>query len=90
MTSDPCAHVSVRLQLPPHALGITDPADADHRAMIQFGASTVCLAEIARQAGHAPEAVSELWPLVARLEARLEDGHGERDVLHLLGRALIE
>ncbi len=57
--------------------------------MVQFGASTVRLAEIARQSGHASEAVSELWPLVARLEARLEDGHGEREVLHLLGRARI-
>ncbi|MEU2956262.1 helix-turn-helix domain-containing protein [Streptomyces xanthochromogenes] len=82
-------HISAQLRLPPHALGITDPADADHRAMVQFGASTVRLAEIARQSGHASEAVSELWPLVARLEARLEDGHGEREVLHLLGRARI-
>ncbi|MFD7014015.1 helix-turn-helix domain-containing protein [Streptomyces sp. NPDC059928] len=82
-------HICTQLHLPPHALGITDPADADHRAMIQFGASTVRLAEIARQSGHASEAVSELWPLVARLEARLEDGHGEREVLHLLGRARI-
>ncbi|MFB7741901.1 helix-turn-helix domain-containing protein [Streptomyces sp. NPDC056132] len=82
-------HIATQLQLPPHTLGVTDPADADHRAMIQFGASTVRLAEIARQTGHASEAVSELWPLVARLEARLEDGHAERVVLHLLGRARI-
>ncbi|MFD9818805.1 helix-turn-helix domain-containing protein [Streptomyces violascens] len=81
--------ICAQLHLPPHALGITDPADADHRAMVQFGASTVRLAEIARQSGHASEAVSELWPLVARLEARLDDGHCERDVLHLLGRARI-
>ncbi|MFD7163604.1 helix-turn-helix domain-containing protein [Streptomyces violascens] len=82
-------HICAQLQLPPHVLGVTDAADVDHRAMIQFGASTVRLAEIARQSGHASEAVSELWPLVARLEARLDDGHGERDVLHLLGRARI-
>uniref|UniRef100_A0AAU2V761 Helix-turn-helix domain-containing protein n=1 Tax=Streptomyces sp. NBC_00003 TaxID=2903608 RepID=A0AAU2V761_9ACTN len=81
--------VCAQLRLPPHVLGITDPADADHRAMVQFGASTVRLAEIARQSGHAAEAVSELWPLVARLEARLEDGHAEREVLLLLARARV-
>ncbi|UFR03668.1 helix-turn-helix transcriptional regulator [Streptomyces sp. Go40/10] len=77
------------LQLPPHVLGVTDPTDTDHRVMLQFGESTVRLAEIARQSGHAAEAVSELWPLVARLEARVEDGHTERDVLHLLARARV-
>ncbi|WP_106974506.1 helix-turn-helix domain-containing protein [Streptomyces iakyrus] len=77
------------LRLPPHILGVTDVADTDHRAMLQFGESTVRLAEIARQSGHAAEAVSELWPLVARLEARVEDGHTERDVLHLLARARV-
>ncbi|MEC4020487.1 helix-turn-helix domain-containing protein [Streptomyces sp. H27-D2] len=78
-----------RLRLPPHALGITDPADSDHRAMLQFGESTLRLAEIARQSGHASAAVAELWPLVARLEARFEDGHTERDVLRLLARARV-
>ncbi|CAM5550589.1 hypothetical protein SPURM210S_07910 [Streptomyces purpurascens] len=77
------------LRLPPHILGVTDVADTDHRAMLQFGESTVRLAEIARQSGHAAEAVSELWPLVARLEARVEDGHTERYVLHLLARARV-
>lgn len=77
------------LRLPPHILGVTDVADTDHRAMLQFGESTVRLAEIARQSGHAAEAVSELWPLVARLEARVEDGHTEREVLHLLARARV-
>ncbi|WP_435284655.1 hypothetical protein [Streptomyces koelreuteriae] len=52
--------------------------------MLPFGESTVRLSEIPRQSGHASEAVAELWPLVARLEARLDDGHTERDVLHLL------
>ncbi|WP_207946975.1 helix-turn-helix transcriptional regulator [Actinomadura sp. 7K507] len=79
--------IADRLRLPPHVLGVTDTADTDHRAMLQFGESTVRLAEIARQTGHAYEAVAELWPLVARLEARLENGHTERDVLHLLARA---
>ncbi|MFI0983608.1 XRE family transcriptional regulator [Streptomyces sp. NPDC021093] len=82
-------HVAERLRIPPHVLGVTDPADADHRAMLQFGQSAVRLAEIARQAGHASEAVAELWPLVARLEARVEDGHAERDVLHLLAEARV-
>ncbi|MEU0383190.1 hypothetical protein [Streptomyces chartreusis] len=57
--------------------------------MLQFGESTVRLAEVARQSGHAAEAVSELWPLVARREARVEDGHTERDALHLLARARV-
>ncbi|WP_178880408.1 helix-turn-helix domain-containing protein [Streptomyces acidiscabies] len=82
-------HVCERLRLPPHVLGVTDRADTDHRAMVQFGESTVRLAELARQSGHATEAVSELWPLVARLEARLDDGHAEREVLHLLARARV-
>ncbi|WP_203673297.1 MULTISPECIES: helix-turn-helix domain-containing protein [unclassified Streptomyces] len=77
------------LQLPPHVLGVTDPAATDHRAMLQFGESTVRLAEIARQSGHASAAVAELWPLVARLDARVEDGNSEREVLHLLARARV-
>ncbi|MEU2868636.1 helix-turn-helix domain-containing protein [Streptomyces olivoreticuli] len=81
--------VAERLGLPPHVLGVTDIADTDHRAMLQFGASTVRLAEIARQSGHASEAVAELWPLVARLEARIEDGHSERDVVRLLAHARV-
>ncbi|MFI7095391.1 helix-turn-helix domain-containing protein [Streptomyces lydicus] len=81
--------VAAQLRLPPHILGVTDPADTDHRAMVQFGQSTVRLAEIARQSGHASEAVAELWPLVARLEARLEDGHAEREVLRLLAHARV-
>ncbi|WP_207401114.1 helix-turn-helix domain-containing protein [Actinomadura roseirufa] len=77
------------LRLPPHVLGITDPADTDHRAMLQFGESAVRLAELARQSGHASEAVAELWPLVARLESRVEAGHAEREVLHLLASARV-
>ncbi|WP_439681851.1 hypothetical protein [Embleya sp. MST-111070] len=73
--------------MPPHVLGVTDPADTDFAAMLQFGDSTVHLAEITRQSGQATAAVNELWPLVARLEARVADGHTERDVLALLGRA---
>ena len=54
--------------------------------MLQFGESTVRLAEVARQSGHAAEAVAELRPLAIRLEARIADGHNERDVLRLLAR----
>ena len=55
--------------------------------MLQFGESTVRLAEIARQSGHATEAVAELWPRIARLETRVENGRAEREVMHLLARA---
>ncbi len=57
--------------------------------MLQSGDSTVRLAEIARQSGHAVEAVNELWPLVARLEARAAEGHMERDSLILLAQARV-
>ncbi|MFF8917815.1 XRE family transcriptional regulator [Streptomyces sp. NPDC015032] len=80
-------HIADRLALPPHVLGVTDLADTDFRAMLQFGQSAVRLAEIARQTGHASEAVAELWPLVARLEARARDGHTEREALRLLADA---
>jgi len=79
--------IAAVLSLPPHVLGVTDPADTDVAAMLQFGDSTIRLAEIARQGGHASAAVDELWPLAARLEARVADGHAEREVLELLARA---
>lgn len=82
-------HIAERLGLPPHVFGITDDADGDHRAVIQFGESVLRLADIARQAGHAAAAVDELWPLIARLEARATDGHTETDVLRLLARARV-
>lgn len=62
--------IASHLALPAPVLGVTDADDAEFRAMLQFGDSTVRLADIARQAGRAVEAVNELWPLVARLEAR--------------------
>ncbi|MGW4212846.1 XRE family transcriptional regulator [Lentzea sp. NPDC004789] len=65
---------------------MTDNDDADFAAMIQFGDSTIRLAEIARQAGRAVDAVNELWPLVARLEARAAEGRAERDTMILLGQ----
>lgn len=64
---------------PTHVLGVTEADDADFAAMVQFADSTLRLAEIARQAGCAVEAVNELWPLVARLEARAAEGRTERD-----------
>ncbi|MBY8863968.1 helix-turn-helix transcriptional regulator [Nocardia sp. CA2R105] len=80
-------HIAARIGLPAHVLGVTGIDDAEYRAMLQFGDSTVRLAEIARQSGHAVEAVNELWPLVARLEARAAEGHMERDSLILLAQA---
>ncbi|MFI5778622.1 helix-turn-helix domain-containing protein [Nocardia sp. NPDC051570] len=71
-------HIAAQLGLPAHILGVTGTDDAEYRAMLQFGDSTVRLAEVARQAGHAVEAVNELWPLVARLEARAAEGRQER------------
>lgn len=82
-------HIAGRLGLPPHVFGVTDEADGDHRAMIQFAESVLRLADIARQAGHAGAAIDELWPLVARLEARAADGHTDTDVLRLLARARV-
>lgn len=82
-------HIAGILGLPPHVLGITGSDDADFAAMVQFGDSTIRLAEIARQAGRAVEAVNELWPLVARLEARAAEGHTERETLLLLGQARV-
>ncbi|SMC99795.1 helix-turn-helix transcriptional regulator [Kibdelosporangium aridum] len=78
-------HIARTLGLPTHVLGVTDTNDADFAAMLQFGDSTIRLAEIARQSGRAVDAVNELWPLVARLEARAAEGHAERDTLILLG-----
>lgn len=78
-------HIARTLGLPTHVLGVTDTNDADFAAMLQFGDSTIRLAEIARQSGRAVDAVNELWPLVARLEAHVAEGHAERDTLILLG-----
>ncbi|WP_441315194.1 helix-turn-helix transcriptional regulator [Crossiella sp. CA198] len=84
-------HFADVLGLPMHVLGVTSNDDADFLAMVQFGDSTIRLAEIARQAGRAVDAVNELWPLVARLEARAAEGRAERDTLTLLahGRAAL-
>lgn len=83
------ARASQLLGLPPHVLGITTAVDTDHQLVLQLGQSTVRLAEIARHSRHATDAVAELWPLVARLEARVADGHAERDILYLLAQARV-
>src|SRR5204863_1423263 len=80
-------YIAHTLALPTHVFGVTDDGDVDFVAMIEFGDSAIRLAEIARRAGRAVDAVNELWPLIARLEARVADGHIERDILLLLGRA---
>ena len=63
--------IARQLAVPPHVLGVTDDDDADFAAMLQFADSVIRLAELTRRAGHAVEAVNELWPLIARLEARV-------------------
>lgn len=80
-------HIARRLGLPYHLLGVTDPDDGDFAAMVQFGDSVIRLAEIARQSGRAVEAVNELWPLAARLEARAAEGRLEPNTLLLLASA---
>lgn len=80
-------HIARSLALPPHLLGVTDPRDTEHVAMVSFAQAVIRLADLARSAGRAAEAVNELWPLVARLEARAADGHLEADTLRVLGHA---
>jgi hypothetical protein len=75
--------------IPPHVLGVTDEDDADFVAMLQFADSVIRLAELTRRSGHAVEAVNELWPLIARLEARVASGRSERDVTVLLTNARV-
>ena len=69
------AHLARTLAIPPHLLGIAGPDDADFAAMLASGISVIRLARIARQSGRAAEAVSELWPLITRLEARVAAGY---------------
>jgi transcriptional regulator with XRE-family HTH domain len=83
------ARIARHLAIPPHILGVTDDDDADFTAMFQFADSTIRLAEIARRSGNAVDAVNELWPLIARLEARAATGRSERDVAVLLVHARV-
>jgi transcriptional regulator with XRE-family HTH domain len=82
-------HIARKLGIPVHVLGVTEPDDATYLAMVQFADSILSLAEIVRQSGRAVDAINELWPLVARLEARAVDGYVDRDSLGLLGRARV-
>jgi transcriptional regulator with XRE-family HTH domain len=82
-------HIARRLAIPAHLLGVTDPADTEYVAMIAFAEATVRLAELARAAGRAAEAVNELWAVVARLEARAAEGHLEQQALVVLAEAWI-
>jgi hypothetical protein len=68
-------------------LGIAGPDDADFAAMLAFGTSVIRLAGFARRSGRAAEAVSELWPLITRLEARVMAGYAEPEAMSLLARA---
>ena len=83
------AHIARTLAIPPHMLGIAGADDASYKAMLAFGASVVRLAELARYGGRAAEAVSELWPLITRLEARVADGRADPDVMRLLAQARV-
>ncbi|MGH8964474.1 MAG: helix-turn-helix domain-containing protein [Actinomycetes bacterium] len=80
-------HIAHRLGVPVHILGVTDADDATFTAMMQFADSVLSLADVARQAGRADDAVGEVWPLVARLEARAADGFLDRASLARLGKA---
>lgn len=75
------------LGIPHHMLGVVDTGRGNFVAMLQFADSTIRLAEIARQLGRASDAVKELWPLVARLEARLSGGSVDREVAVVLTQA---
>jgi transcriptional regulator with XRE-family HTH domain len=83
------AHVARMLAIQPHVLGIAGPDDASYKAMLACGASVVRLAELARYCGRAADAVSELWPLITRLEARAADGRADPDVMRLLAEARV-
>ena len=68
-------------------LGIAGPDDADFAAMLAFGTSVIRLTRIARHSGRAAVAVSELWPLITRLEARVTAGYAEPESISLLAQA---
>ena len=45
--------------------------------MVEFGAAVIRLADLARRSGRPADAVSELWPMITRLEARVTAGHAD-------------
>ena len=81
--------ISRTLAIPPHVLGITGSDNADFAAMLAFGASVIRLADVARHGGRAAEAVSELWPLITRLEAHIASGYAEPGTVRLLVQARV-
>ena len=81
--------IAQALAIPPHMLGIARPDDADFAAMLAFGSSVIRLADIARHSGRAADAVSELWPLITRLETRVAAGHAEAETMRLLAQARV-
>ena len=82
-------YIARTLAIPPHVLGIAGPDDADFAAMVAFGTSVIRLADVARHSGRAAEAVSELWPLITRLEARAGAGHAGPETMRLLAEARV-
>lgn len=80
-------HIARVLAVPAHLLGVTDSDDTDHRSMVSFAESAVRLADLARAAGRAADAVPELWAVVLNLERRVGSGHPEPDVLRVLALA---
>jgi hypothetical protein len=82
-------HIARTLAIPPHILGIAAQGDGDFTAMLAFGTSVIRLADIARHGGRAADAVSELWPLITRLEARIDVGQAEPEALRLLAQARV-
>lgn len=80
-------HIAHRLGIPVHLLGVTETDDTTFKAMMQFADSVLILADVARQAGRAADAINELWPLIARLEARAADGFVDRASVTLLSKA---
>ena len=55
----------------------------------QLCSSVIRLAGIARHSGRAADAVSELWPLITRLETRVAAGHAEAETMRLLAQARV-
>jgi transcriptional regulator with XRE-family HTH domain len=84
------AHVARTLAIPPHLLGLAAADDADFASMLEFGHAVIRLAEVARHGGRAAAAVTELWPLIIRLQARIAAGFTEPAVIRLLAEARVE
>jgi transcriptional regulator with XRE-family HTH domain len=81
--------IAGQLGLPPRLLGLMTSNDSDFEAMCQFAESTLRLADVSRRTGRPMEAVSELWPLVARLESRSTGAPVDPDVLVLLAEGCL-